>query len=42
MANFSSRFLLIPGIREKGGRRISEINEVTTVVNAAASLDACQ
>ena len=42
MANFSSRFLLIPGIRENGGRRMSEINEVTTVPNAAASLLSCQ
>ena len=41
-ANFASRFLCMKGRRERGGRRISETKEVTTVVNAAAMLICCE
>ena len=32
-------FRFMPGIRERGGKRISETKEVTTVVKAAAILN---
>jgi hypothetical protein len=38
MANFPSILRFIPGIKESGGRRISETKLVTTDVNAAAIL----
>jgi len=38
MANLESMLRFMPGIRERGGSRISETKEVTTVVNAAAIL----
>jgi hypothetical protein len=38
MANFSSMFFRMNGRRERGGNRISETKDVTTVVKAAAML----
>jgi len=38
MANFPSMLRFMPGIKESGGRRISETKLVTTLVNAAAIL----